>query len=468
MKRQNFLNTREKDHRRAILARIRGTQDLSRIRRLTDQYHQNDLAGALPYLSFEERARLHSALGDEIMADVVSYLEYAGDYLASLRTEQAVAILRHMDTEEALDALNTMDTEARTQLLALMDDKTFRRRLEALTAYDDNQFGSRMSSRFIAVKRGFTVKSAMKTLIGEAAQTDNITTLFVTEADGTLYGAIDLKELIVARSEDDPEGLICTAFPYVLDTEDIAESIERLRGYSEDLIPVLSAQSGRLIGVITAQDITEMVDDRLGDDYAKLAALSEEEEKDEPLGASMRKRIPWLVALLFMGLAVSAVVGLFEGIVDQLPLIVAFQSLILGMAGNVGTQSLAVTVRALGTSEPLRWRDQLSLIVKETRVALLNGLVIGGASLLTVCLFLGTVGQTPLSLAFPVACCVGAAMCVAMMISGFTGATIPLCLYQLGIDPAVASGPLITTVNDLVAVISYYGLAWVFLLPFGS
>jgi magnesium transporter len=178
----------------------------------------------------------------------------------------------------------------------------------------------------------------------------------------------------------------------------------------------------------------------------------------------MKKRVPWLIALLFMGLGVSAVVGLFEGVVDELPMIVAFQSLILGMAGNVGTQSLAVTVRALGSDEDFGFKKQFFIIVKETRVALLNGLALGIFSFVIVGAYLLLFGSYGTSVALTTAGCVGAALWFAMTISGFTGAAIPMCFYRLGIDPAVASGPLITTINDLVAVVSYYGLAWLFLL----
>ena len=181
----------------------------------------------------------------------------------------------------------------------------------------------------------------------------------------------------------------------------------------------------------------------------------------------MKKRVPWLIALLFMGLGVSAVVGLFESVVDELPMIVAFQSLILGMAGNVGTQSLAVTVRTLGSDSEFGVRRQFFVVAKETRVALLNGLALGLCSFVIVGAYLLLLGGYPTSVALTTAACVAAALWFAMTISGFTGAAIPMCFYRFGIDPAVASGPLITTVNDLVAVVSYYGLAWALLLNFG-
>ena len=303
-------------------------------------------------------------------------------------------------------------------------------------------------------------------LIAEAPENDNIYTVFVTDADGAFYGAIDLKELIIARSDKPLEELIYVNFPYVLDKESISENIERIRSYSEELIPVLATESKKILGVITSHDIVEIVDDELAEDYARLAALGSEETTREPVFKSVIKRLPWLALLLVLGLAVSAVVGLFEGVVKELPLIVCFQSLILGMAGNVGTQSLAVTVRAISDDELEGAKKSFGFIFKETRVALLNGFLIGLVSFIVVGAYLALLGGHSAALSFSTSACVGAALCFAMMISGFTGAAIPMFFEKIGIDPAVASGPLITTVNDLMAVVSYYGLAWLLLIRF--
>ncbi len=358
--------------------------------------------------------------------------------------------------------LDDLDEETRNEVLELIEDE-IKEDIELIDSYEDDEFGSVMSTNFITIPRNTNVKGAMRALISEAPENDNIYTMFVTDEEGVFYGTIDLKELIIARYDKPLEELIYTNFPYVYDKDSIADNIERMRGYSEDMIPVLEQGSDRLLGVITAQDMVEIVDAERGDDYAKLAALTSEETSEEPLARSIRKRIPWLVALLFLGLAVSAVVGLFEGVVKELPLIVCFQSLILGMAGNVGTQSLAVTVRSLD-GEGVSLGKQLGFIFKETRVALLNGLLIGACSVIIVGGYLVLLGGYSAAVSFATAGCVGSALCFAMMISGFTGAAIPTFFYKIGIDPAVASGPLITTVNDLVAVVSYYGLAWLLLL----
>ena len=456
--------TEERDYRAEILDVIRSGIEPELLKKELEKYHSNDIAAVFDELTQEEHEYLLAVLGNELMSDILPFFEDAAEIIDVLDADAAADIIEQMDADDAADILDELDEEKRSEVLERIEDDEVIEDLRLISSYKDEEFGSRMSTNFIVVERSGTVKKAMRALISEAAENDNIYTLFAVNDDGSFHGAIDLKDLIVARSEDRFDDLICTTFPYVYDTDVISENIERLRSYSEDLIPVISEKTRMLLGVITSKDISEMIGDELSDDYAKLAALGSDEEKDETLLKSMKKRVPWLAVLLFMGLAVSAVVGLFEGVVNELPMIVAFQSLILGMAGNVGTQSLAVTVRAIGADGDFGTKKQLLTVARETRVALLNGLALGTLSFLIVGGYLLIFGDYSLSFVLMTALCVGAAMLFAMMISGFTGASIPICLYRCGVDPAVASGPLITTVNDLVAVVSYYGLAWVLLV----
>ena len=455
----------DRNYRLAILSAIRGDNTDEVLREILADYHDNDIAAVLEELTSEEVDRLHRVLGSEGMSEVITFSDDPGEILSEMDADEAADIIEQMDADEALEVLEELDDQTRSEVLELIEEEV-REEIELIESYKDDEFGSVMSTNFIAITKSMTVKGAMKTLISAAAENDNIYTIFVSDEQGSFYGTIDLKELIVARSDKPLEELIYTTYPYVYANESISENIERLRGYSEDIVPVLSPEGNKIIGVITSKDIIEIVDAEISDDYAKLAALTSEEESDESIFKSMKKRIPWLITLLFLGLAVSAVVGLFEGVVKELPLIVSFQSLILGMAGNVGTQSLAVTVRALGTEEMSAGR-QIGLIFKETRVAFVNGLVIGIFSVIIVGGYLTLFAGYTAWLSFTTAACVGLALWFAMMISGFTGAAIPMLFYKLGIDPAIASGPLITTVNDLVAVISYYGLAWGLLLQLG-
>lgn len=458
------VRLQEHDYRVRILNIIRSESNDDQIKTLLQEYHEHDIAGILETLTADERERLRKILGNEIMSDVVAFMDNAGKYLSEMDAHDAAELIGKMDADDALEALEHVDEQTRSKILELIEEDEIKQDIALIDSYEDTEFGSRMSTNFIAVKRNQTVKETMKSLVREAARNDNIFTIFVLNEDDSFYGVIDLKDLIVARSHVELESLICNTFPFVYDKDIISENIERLRSYSENMIPVISSSDNTFLGVITANDIIELIDEERSDEYAKLAAMSGEQERDETLWESVKKRVPWLIALLFMGLSVSAVVRLFEGVVDALPMIVSFQSLILGMAGNVGTQSLAVTVRALGAQENNGIKAQLITILKEIRVALFNGLVLGAVSFVMVSAYLLVWASYGTTFVFSAAGCVGLAMYFAMVISGLTGAAIPICLYRLGLDPAVASGPLITTVNDLIAVISYYGLAWALLL----
>lgn len=205
------------------------------------------------------------------------------------------------------------------------------------------------------------------------------------------------------------------------------------------------------------------MDDVLGEDYARLGGLSAEEDLQEPVRKSVRKRLPWLIILLGLGMVVSSVVGLFETVVSHLALIVCFQSLVLDMAGNVGTQSLAVTIRVL-MDEKVDRKEKLHLVARETRVGLMNGAILGILSFLLVGLYLACFKGQNILMAFSVSACTGFALLVSMCLSSLSGTVVPMLFQKLNVDPAVASGPLITTVNDLAAVVTYYGTAWILLM----
>ena len=445
------------DYTEELLLLLRSRRAIAELRDEMENYHDSDLADLLEQLSPADRRRLYRILGLDRTGDVFSYLDNPGIYIEELDADTAADVLEVMDADDAVDVLEDLDEEKRQELLELMDPDAAED-IQLIDSYDENQIGSRMTTNYVAIGRNLSVKEAMKSLVHQAAENDNISKLYALNEDGTFYGAIDLKDLIIARKDAELEDLIVTSYPYVCAVQSVDSCIEELKDYSEDSIPVLD-EDMRLLGVITAQDIVEVVDEEMGEDYARLAGLTAEEDLREPVFRSVGKRIPWLIVLLFLGLGVSAVVGLFEAVVSSLTLIVCFQSLTLSMAGNVGTQSLAVTIRVL-MDEQLGGKECLKLIFKEVRVAFLNGAALGTASAGLIGLYIWLLkGETAL-VAFATSGCIGLSMALAMTVSGLTGTLVPMLFKKLKVDPAVASGPLITTINDLVAVVTYYGLAW--------
>lgn len=461
IKNENLAMTQHPDYRMEIVQIVRSNLTPKLMREKILDYHENDVAAAMELLKKEERNRLYSILDSETLSSILEYSEKLNEYLNELSVRKRVDILSRLETPTVVEYLQQLEKSERSTLMDLMTEDV-KREIMLLSSFDEDEIGGKMTTNYISIGSNITVRQAMKELVEQAATNDNISTIYVVDEAGVLLGAIDLKDLIIARENTSLEDIIMTSYPYVYASEQIEDCIERIKDYSEDSIPVLDEEN-RLKGVLTAQDITQLIDDEMGDDYAKLAGLTAEEDLREPLKKSISKRLPWLVILLGLGLLVSSVVGLFERVVAHLALIVCFQSLVLDMAGNVGTQSLAVTIRVL-MDEQISGRQKLYLIGKEARVGLLNGLILGLLSFVFIGLYLVLLkGQLAL-LAFSVSLCTGIALLVAMLMSSLSGTVIPILFKKLKIDPAVASGPLITTVNDLVAVVAYYGLAWILLI----
>lgn len=451
------------DYRAEILGIVRSNASPGIMRNKLEDYHENDLADVFPDLSVAERRKLCRILNLDMLADIFEYIDekQAAEYLDEMDVRKAAAILSRMETDAVVDVLRMIPKEKRALLLELMDDEA-RKDMAVIAAFDDEEIGSRMTTNYIEIRENLTVKQAMTELVSQAAKNDNISTIFMVTADHTFYGAMDLKDLITARQDTRLEDLIVTSYPYVYGHELIDDCIEKLKDYSENSIPILD-NDNKLLGVITSQSIVDLVDDEMGEDYAMFAGLTAEEDLKEPLKESMKKRLPWLLVLLALGTVVSSVVGVFEQVVSQLTIIMCFQSLILDMAGNVGTQSLAVTIRVL-MDESLTRKQKVELVFKEMRIAFSNGAILGILSFLVLGLYIALFKGKTWTFAYAVSGCIGLSLMVAMVISGAVGTLIPLFFKKINIDPAVASGPLITTINDLVAVVAYYGLCGILLI----
>ena len=390
-----------------------------------------------------------------------NYTAQSKKHLRDKNLQEAAKVLSLMEVDDAVDVLDEVDDATKKQVVDMLPEDAGND-IQMILSYEENEMGSRMTTNYIAIRRGIDIRQAMRELVSQAGENDNIGTVYVLDESDKYYGAIDLKDLIVARENDTLESIINTTYPFVIDHEKIEDCIDELVDYAEDSIPVLS-ETKELLGVITAQDVVEAVDDEMGEDYAKLAGLTDEEDLRETTKESMKKRLPWLIILLFLGMGVSSVVGAFEAVVAVLPIVMCFQSLILDMAGNVGTQSLAVTIRVL-MDENLTGKQKLHLVWKEMKVGFVNGLLLGSLAFVFIGIYIACFKHNAWLHAFLISGCVGVSLMVAMVISSLVGTLIPIFFHKIKIDPAVASGPLITTVNDLVAVVTYYGLEWFFLI----
>lgn len=430
------------------------------IEKISD-YHMGDIADAFEKMTPEERKSLYPVLGVEMVAEIFSYIEDSEEYIKEINSDKVANLISEMDSDDAVDILEKLSDTDRKRIVALLDNDA-KQDVSMILSYEDDEIGSEMTTNYIVVKKNLTIKEATHQLITQAGENDNINTIYVVDDNDSFYGAIDLKDLIVAREYQSLDELIIKSYPYVKANEKIVDCIEQLKDYAEDSIPVLD-DNKHILGVITAHDIVEVVDEELGEDYAKLGGLTAEEDLNETTLQSTKKRLPWLIILLFLGMGVSSVVGMFETVVAVIPIVICFQSLILDMAGNVGTQSLAVTIRVL-MDENLKASDKVKLMFKEVRVGFSNGLLLGAMSFIFVGLYIFLFKGNTFGYSFLVSGCVGFSLLASMVISSLVGTLVPMFFSKIKVDPAVASGPLITTINDLVAVVTYYGMVWIFLI----
>lgn len=433
-----------------------------------DKYHENDIADLIEILDKDKRNELYRILGNEMLAEILSYADDIGELVEEMSADEAADIIEMMDADDAIDVLMELDEEQRSEIESLMDDESIQD-IQEITRYDENQIGSRMTNNFIVISKSDTIKQAMKKVISQAQDNDNINSIYVLSDIDKYYGVVELRDLIRARENDLLEDIIKN-YPFIIATDDVGDCIIKFKEYEMDSYPVLN-DAGQLLGVITLEDVVEAVDEEMSDDYAKLAGLTEEENIKDSVFASVRKRLPWLVILLILGLVQSFAMTTFEHIIAALPIIVFFQTLVLSMSGNSGTQSLAVTIRVLSDEED-SGRKIRKTVFKELRTGFLNGLALGIIAFIIVFVFMYITKQSIGTNVYQVMDAIKASgivafsLLIAMTLSSCVGALIPIIFLKIGVDPAVASGPFITTISDVTALLIYYGLAYLMFLAF--
>ncbi|KAI4452643.1 hypothetical protein C823_007227 [Eubacterium plexicaudatum ASF492] len=230
---------KKRDYEKELIAIIKSGEPPQVIRKKLEDYHENDIASVWEELTKEERIKFYRLLGNETISEIFTYLEDdVSRYLEELGLENAADILESMDADDAVDILDEMEDEQSDRLIRLMDEES-RHDIDLIQSYEDDEIGSKMTTNFIVIKRGLTIPGAMKELVTQAADNDNISTLYVVDENESFCGAIDLKDLIIARKYTALDDVITTSYPYVYAKETIDECIEDLKDYSEDSIPVL-------------------------------------------------------------------------------------------------------------------------------------------------------------------------------------------------------------------------------------
>ncbi|MDI9568226.1 MAG: magnesium transporter [Bacillota bacterium] len=441
------------------LAQIRAlltAQQASQILELFSALQPYDQAELVSMLAPEERWQVLHLLPDETLASIFEELdaELVAEIVEELEEERVSRVLCEMSSDDVVDLLAELEEEQAEELLELMEAEDARE-VKSLLTYPENTAGRLMTNEYVTLKSDWTAEEALRRLRKEAPGAETIYYLYVTDNQEKLVGVVSLRELIVAAADTPIANIMSENVVFVsaeVDQEEAARLIER---YDFLALPVVD-ENQRLVGIVTVDDVIDVLEDEATEDFSRLAAIegiTEVSDLRVPAYQAAFKRLPWLVLLMFFGFISGNIIARFEKTLEAVAILAIFIPLIADMAGNTGTQSLAVVVRGLAVTE-FRPRDFLWLLRREAGV----GLIIGTVSGLLIAL-LTYLWQGNIWLGFVL----GFSLWLTLFVSTLSGAVVPLILNYFKIDPAVASGPFITTINDIIGLTIYFSVATAFI-----
>lgn len=424
------------------------------------KYHPFEISEALLELNETERMFVYKQIDAKEIAEAFGYLteENAIMLFSEMKPKYIVNIIQELEMDDAVDIIDHLPEKEQAAYLKLMDPE-HRESIKVLLQYEEDTAGSIMTTEFISVNIQDSVEQAMKKMIEQAVDAGTIYTIYVTDNKNVLVGALSLRELILARKGQWIKDIMNERVISVkagADQEDVATLVQ---DYAFPSIPVVDHMN-RILGVITIDDIVDVIEEEALDDYSKLAGISDAEidHKTETIWMSSKKRIPWLLVLSVLGFFTSMLLANFEDTLSKVTSLALFIPMILGMAGNTGTQSLAVTVRGLNEGQFDDGTKIRTHLFREVGTGLLNGIIIGSILFLVTYLFLSI--TTP-ETAFEITQVVSLSIVASLTVATFSGALIPIIINSFKIDPAVASGPFVTMIIDLMALTVYFSLAQV-------
>ena len=419
------------------------------------EYHPYDQAQFYEKIGPDLRKIIYLFLSPQEMALIFEAIELDDEeyerYLKEMDTAYGAEMLSYMYTDDAVDVLHELNDAQRESYLEMMDSETVEE-INELLAYEEYTAGAIMTTEYVSIQDDSTVRSAMAVLRNAAPDAETIYYVFVENRFQQLVGVVSLRDLIVSDEDTLIQEILNERVVYVNVTDDQEDVAQIMKDYNFLAIPVVDEQK-KLLGIITVDDIIDVLDEEASDDYSKLAGLSDVDDVETSPFKAARKRLPWLIMLLFLGMITASIMGQFEKTLDQVALLAVFIPLISGTSGNSGTQALAVVVRGIATGE-IGEKSKLNMLIREILTGLITGIVCG-LVVIAIILFWKH--------SLIVGVLVGAAICCSILVATIAGSFIPLLIHKLGVDPAVASGPFITTLNDVTSILIYLGLATTFL-----
>ncbi len=427
--------------------------DKKQLALLLEEIHPVDQSQLLLELEQDERAKIYNFLETETLADIIQELDPDEQLvlLEELQPRQIPEVLNEMSSDDAADLLGSLQDDHAQNLLNSMsiEDAAEVRRL---LTFPEETAGGLMTTEFVAIRRNLTASETLSELRKIAPNAETIYYIYVTDDKNRLAGVISLRDLIVAPPEQMIEAIMSenvVSVSVTMDQEDVASVIDK---YDFLAVPVVD-ENNVLLGIVTVDDVLDVLKEEATQDIGHLSAIPHMDEIKVTALQSAKRRLPWLILLLFVDLMSGSIISRFETTLEQVIILAAFIPLIADMAGNTGTQSLAIVVRGLALGEFTK-KDVVQIIKREFATGLIIGTTCG--VIIAVAAFIWQ-GNPYLGVV------VGFSLWATLISATLAGAIVPIFINYLNLDPAVASGPFITTINDIIGLTIFFTTATAFM-----
>jgi magnesium transporter len=421
-------------------------EDFQQAATLLEDMHGADQADLLEDLERPAQEALVNVMRPDQLAETLEYLdeELRGELLSELPAAQLAPILDQLDEDVAADIVQDLEPEQAREVVPLLE---WRQYVEELLDYPEDSAGGRMSIDVVALQRRWTVEEAINFLRNEAPDDNHPFYLYVVDDDGRLAGNVSLRSLVTAAPETPIAAITSEDVLSVRTMEDQEAAAERMRHYNLLALPVVDADN-RLRGVITADDVLDVQVEEATEDIYRLAGLPEEERIFRPIREAAPPRLAWLMLNLITAFLAAATVSLFEGTIEEVAALAVFMPMVAGMGGNAGIQTITLVVRSIALGE-VEVRDAWRVLQHEAIIALIKGAVIGCIVGVLAYVWMGNAWLGLI---------VGFAMLANIANATLVGVLVPLMLRRFHLDPALASGVIVTTFSDVVGFLVFLGL----------
>ena len=421
------------------------------IKKLVDGIHYADLAEIINELESTQRVYLIKIIDSDKTSDVLTEVDedVREEILKTLSEKEIAGEIKELDSDDAVDILSELSDEKQEKVISLIKDESITENIRELLNYDEDSAGGLMAKELISVNENWSVLKCLREIRKQAKDIKRVHSIYVLNKKKVLIGRLSLKDLITSPSKSKIQEIYIPKVDYVHVNDSADEVAKLMSKYDLEAIPVVG-DNNELLGRITIDDIVDFIKDEAEEDYLLAAGISNDVEADDSIFELTKARLPWLILGLFGGLGSVFILESFENIMasKELRALFFYTPLIAAMAGNVGVQSSAIVVQ--GLANDVIKGSLISRLIKEVSLTILNGLILS-----IIIILFGLIINQSLEMSITIS----VSMIFVIIVAALIGTSVPIILDKFGIDPAIATGPFITTGNDVIGILLFFYIA---------